>query len=196
MGIAWHEVVFILVLLFYHIAIYGPSVHRYRRASKIAEARSRPLDVALDMTVFLAWQALPLVSIFSGWLAFADYQLPLWASILGALLMVCALVLLWRAYRELGRNWSPKIEIGEDQSLVTTGVFGYVRHPIYAGLLLWAAAQPLLIHNWLGGVAMLVVFSLLLAVRIPREEEMMREHFGPAYESYAAKTGRLWPRLG
>ncbi len=50
------------------------------------------------------------------------------------LIFIFTLWLMWRAYADLGRNWSPKIEIGEGQKLVTDGVYRYIRHPIYAGM--------------------------------------------------------------
>jgi len=77
---------------------------------------------------------------------------------------------------------------------VTTGVYEWVRHPMYAAHLLWAAAQLLLLQNWIAGPSFLVASIPLYVARIPREEEMMLEEFGDEYRRYAERTGRFLPR--
>ncbi len=85
-------------------------------------SQSRPLDITLDMLVFLAWHVLPWIYIFSTWLDFADYSLPAWAGWIGVV-DLARLVLLWKAYHDLGHNWSPKIDIVEGQVLVDSGIY-------------------------------------------------------------------------
>ena len=80
-----------------------------------------------------------------------------------------------------------------EQSLVTNGVYAYIRHPVYAAMFLWAIAQPLLIHNWVAGFGLLILFTPLYLTRMPREEKMLTEHFGETYQSYKQKTNRLTP---
>jgi len=60
-------------------------------------------------------------------------------------------------------------------------------------MFLWAIAQPLLIQNWIAGIGLLVLFTPLYLTRMPREEKMLTEHFGKAYQSYMQKTNRLTP---
>ena len=79
--------------------------------------------------------------------------------------------------------------------LVTDGIYSYIRHPIYAGLWLWAIAQPLLLQNWLAGFALLVLFTPLYFTRRPREEGLMLDYFGEEYRAYMGRTGRILPRL-
>jgi len=186
--------IFLIGDLLYLFGIYGSSVRGFRK-SKIAATRSRPLDIALDMVVFVAWQLLPWVSIFSPWLNFADYRLPVWMGWAGVTLFALSLLLLWKAYRDLGVNWSPKDDIVAGQRLITSGIYAYIRHPIYAGLWLWAFAQPLMLHNWLAGVLLLPTFLILYVVRVPREEKILLEEFGEAYRQYCQHTGRLMPHL-
>ena len=156
---------------------------------------TRPLDIFFDMSTFIAWQVLPLIYVFSGWLRFADYRLPLWAGWVGAAVFLCTLLLLRGAYAALGANWSPKIDVREGQKLITEGIYRCIRHPIYTGMWLWVIAQPLLIQNWIAGWAMGLLFLPLYLTRVPREEAMMLEKFGEAYRDYMTRTGRLIPRL-
>jgi protein-S-isoprenylcysteine O-methyltransferase Ste14 len=66
---------------------------------------------------------------------------------------------------------------------------------MYASQALYSLAQALLLHNWIAGMAGVASFLSLYLVRVPREERMMLDHFGDAYRAYAARTGRIVPRL-
>ena len=138
---------------------------------------------------------LPLIYLFTSWLGFADYHLSTWAGWIGASTFAFALLLLWKSHVDLGKNFSPMLQIKEQHQLITNGVFRYIRHPIYAAHLLWGVAQALLLQNWIAGLAMLVTSLPLYLVRVPHEESMMLEHFGEEYNAYMSQTGRIFPRL-
>jgi protein-S-isoprenylcysteine O-methyltransferase Ste14 len=137
---------------------------------------------------------LPLIHILTRRLEFADWSLPLWSGWTGTALYAAAIWLLWRSHADLGRSWSPSMEIIEGQSLVTRGVYRRIRHPMYAAHWLWGAAQAMLINNWVAGPALLVAFIPLYFYRIPREEELLLAEFGEEYRRYMKRTGRLLPR--
>lgn len=160
----------------------------------IGETRSDWSERLLLAGIAVSGVALPFVALATPWLRFADYALPDWATAVGAILVAPALWLLWRAHDDLGLNWSPSLELRRDHSLVTRGVYRYIRHPMYAAIWLWCLAQPLLVHNWLGGGAVVPAFALLYVIRTPREEAMMLDRFGAIYNAYCARTGRLLPK--
>lgn len=167
---------------------------RDRRAHALGGSRIGVLETVLDLMGFTGMQVLPLIYIFSGWPGFADYRLPAWAGWAGTLIMAGALWLLWRAHRDLASNWSPSLELQKQHSLVRTGVYARLRHPIYAAVWLWCLAQPLLIHNWIAGLAGLITFGLVYFTRLPREEKMMLDKFGGEYADYMKKVGGIFPR--
>ncbi len=146
----------------------------------------------------VARHVLPLVYLLTPWLNWANYGLPTAASaalgVLGAVVFAFALWLLWRSHADLGRNWTPMLEIRPGHQLVTAGVFRYIRHPMYAAHWLWSVAQALLLQNWVAGFLGVVAFVPLLLVRIPSEERMMLAQFGDEYRAYQARTGALVPR--
>ena len=100
----------------------------------------------------------------------------------------------WRSHADLGENWFQTLQLREGHQLVTTGVYAYVRHPMYAAFLLWGMAQPLLLHNWLAGFSPLASFAPLYFLRVSREERMMLDCFGAEYAAYLERTGRVLPR--
>ena len=64
---------------------------------------------------------------------------------------------------------------------------------MYAAIWLFSFAQGLLLENWLAGWAAFVAFGVMYFVRVPHEEQMMRERFGTAYRDYQQRTGRIFP---
>jgi protein-S-isoprenylcysteine O-methyltransferase Ste14 len=172
-----------------------------RRRGKI-ETTDRRIDVselAVGVVMALGSFVLPLVYALTTWLGFADYQLgsppAIVLGIAGIAVMAAAIWVFWRAHHDLGAFWSPSLEIGEDQHLVTQGIYGSIRHPMYASLLLWGLAQPLVLQNWIVGPASLVAFLVCYLVRVPREEAMMLDHFGDEYRTYISQTGGVIPRV-
>jgi protein-S-isoprenylcysteine O-methyltransferase Ste14 len=143
--------------------------------------------------MFLAMMLLPLVTIATPFLDFAAYQLPGWVIGPAVVLQVAYLWLFWRSHADLGRNWSPGLETRSEHQIVDSGVYARIRHPMYAAIWLHALSQPLLVQNWIGGAFILVAFSAMYFIRVPREEAMLVERFGEAYQAYMTRTGRLWP---
>jgi len=138
---------------------------------------------------------LPLLYMFTRWLSFADFDLPAWSGWIGVATFAVALWLLWRSHADLGRNWRVTTEIREGHRLVTGGIFRYIRHPMYSAHWLWGIAQALLIHNWIAGLASLIILLPMYLMRVRREEQMMLEKFGEEYRLYMRQTGRIIPRL-
>ena len=165
-----------------------------RRGVKAEKKYSSVLDIILVGTAGVG-MALPLLYLFTPWLDFANYALPGWCGWVGTAAFVGAIFMLWRSHADLGRNWSATLRITGQHSLVTSGVYRRIRHPMYTAHLLWAIAQGLLLSNWLAGWALLVLSVPLYLIRIPKEEQMMLEHFGEEYRSYMSRTGRLIPRM-
>jgi len=170
------------------------ATRQYRRHSA-AISRETELDKLLIMLASIGMILMPLFYLLTPWLDFADYCLPTWAGLIGAAVFAVSLWLLWRSHADLDGSWSPYLEIREEHSLVTHGVFLHIRHPMYAAHWLWGIAQALLLQNWIAGLAMLASFLPLYLVRVVREEEMMLESFGEEYRSYMNRTGRVIPRL-
>ncbi|MDE1995462.1 MAG: isoprenylcysteine carboxylmethyltransferase family protein [Rhizobiaceae bacterium] len=111
---------------------------------------------------------------------------------IGAALTVAGLAFaIWARYH-IGRNWSGVITVKEDHTLVRTGPYALVRHPIYSGLLL-AIVGSAIARNDIGAVIAILAFLYAILRRVHIEESWMRETFGQAYADYTAKTGALVP---
>ena len=94
----------------------------------------------------------------------------------------------------LGNRFSGLVAIQEGHTLVTTGIYGVIRHPSYLGLLIMSLGWALAFRSGAGVV--LTGFLLVpLIARIHAEEALLQSHFGAEYDRYRARTSRLIPGL-
>jgi protein-S-isoprenylcysteine O-methyltransferase Ste14 len=113
--------------------------------------------------------------------------------VLGAAGIVLGELVAVRATRDLGRNLSPFPRPLDGAVLVDSGVYAYVRHPIYSGLLLAGAGWSLATASVGAAMATIALF-LVLDAKARREEVWLRGVY-PGYEGYRARTRRLVPGL-
>jgi protein-S-isoprenylcysteine O-methyltransferase Ste14 len=191
------KILYFLALLA-QVVIRIPHEQR-RRKTRMAVERVNTLERALVSLLFVGIVFAPAIYASTSLLDRANYRLPPEAQRsvggVGAMLMTLAIWLFWRSHADLGRNWSPSLQLREGHELVTEGVYRYVRHPMYASEWLWSIAQALLLQNWVAGWAGLALFTPLYVMRVPREEQMMLDRFGAEYRSYMNRTGRIVPQL-
>lgn len=117
-------------------------------------------------------------------------------QLLGAAMLMTCLVLFVTVHFHLGKNWSPIPEKLEGHELVTTGLYSWARHPMYA-VFVWAAIGTFLSTlNWL--ITWCVSGSVLFVLRrIPVEEQDMLELFGRQYVEYCDRVPPLgFPFVG
>ena len=138
---------------------------------------------------------IPALYIATGFPAGFDQAFSPLRAVAGLLVFVAALVLFHATHKALGRNWSVTLAVREEHALVTAGVYRFVRHPMYTAFWMWAIAQALTLQNWVAGPAGIIGFGTLYLLRVGREEALMRETFGAAWDAYAARTPRVIPFL-
>ncbi len=101
---------------------------------------------------------------------------------------------IFRAARgALGANWSFVARMRDDHRLVTDGPFAFVRHPIYSGLFLLLLAITVGLGTWSHLIIAVPLFAIGTGIRVAEEERLLREQFGAAYDSYAARVKRFLP---
>jgi protein-S-isoprenylcysteine O-methyltransferase Ste14 len=110
---------------------------------------------------------------------------------LGILLVVSGLGFAVWARRHLGRNWSSQVVVKEDHSLIRTGPYSRIRHPIYTGILL-AFLGTAFIVDQLRALLAFVLLAISFTVKSHAEETQMRATF-PEYDQYRSETSALIP---
>ncbi len=109
----------------------------------------------------------------------------------GGVLAVGGLGVYIAAHAYLRRNWSIAAAIVEGQHLVVSGVYRYIRHPMYSGMMLIVTGSGLLVSNY-AILASIVPVAAAYYVRARREEVMLMAEF-PEYRDYAARTRMFIP---
>ncbi|RWA59382.1 isoprenylcysteine carboxylmethyltransferase family protein [Mesorhizobium sp.] len=134
------------------------------------------------LVAIFAWLALMGLDFRFGWSA-----VPLWVLVIGGVIL---LVGLWICYLTMLENSfaAPVVKIQDErgQHVITTGPYSYVRHPMYAGAILYFAGTALLLGSW-WGLASVLVFIVLLAIRTFIEEQALRTGLR-GYDDYAANV--------
>jgi protein-S-isoprenylcysteine O-methyltransferase Ste14 len=96
----------------------------------------------------------------------------------------------------MGSSWRVGVDPAERTALVTTGVFGVVRNPVFTAMVAAMAGVVLMVPTWVSGLALAaLVVAVELQVRVV-EEPYLRAMHGATYEEYAARTGRFVPGIG
>jgi protein-S-isoprenylcysteine O-methyltransferase Ste14 len=170
---------------------HNPRLLRERMASPI-QREQKPWDRAFLSAFILA---------FFGWMAFMARDasrskftaVPVWLQVVGGVAVGVGFFGGWLAFRE-NTFATPVVKIQEEQKPIDTGVYGIVRHPMYAGAIVYLIGMPLLLGSW-QGLLLTPILILALAWRIVREEQTLRAEL-PGYTEYAARVRhRLIPHI-
>ena len=157
----------------------NPNLLQSRLNAKEKE-REQSLVVKLSGLMFLCGFILAGLSFRFGWL-----MLPRWVSWLGAVLFLLSYALYAEVLRE--NTWlSRTIEVQEGQTVVSTGLYGIVRHPMYAVTLVLFLSMPLVLGSALAFVVFLA-YPFIIIKRIRNEEEVLAREL-PGYTEYMQKV--------
>jgi protein-S-isoprenylcysteine O-methyltransferase Ste14 len=150
---------------------------------------------------FFAWECIVVLFLLNveKWFQnpFAPYQLISWI-----LLLACIIPVVWGTLLLKQRGKPAEARAGEPNllafekttQLVTSGIYAYIRHPLYSSLLLLAWGIFFKLPSWLGAfLAMVVTVFLVLTARADENECIT--WFGSAYQEYMQKTRRFIPFL-
>src|SRR5215208_2578021 len=155
----------------------------------LAERMSSPIQrgqplwdkvfVTAVLLLFLTWLiVMPLDAVRFGW-----SEVPGWLQILGALGVVLSFYIMFLTFRENAYlALVVKLQEERDQSVVSTGPYRYVRHPMYASMFLFFPAAALLLGSWWGPLLCVLLLGLLVG-RIPLEGRMLENGLA-GYDEY------------
>ena len=129
------------------------------------------------------------------WLAIGSLTFTSWLRRAGVGTAILGFALLQWAQVTLANSWSDTPRMMKEQSLITSGPYRLIRHPIYTAFLLILGSTLFISSNWVIGLCWAGMTIMEIASRIGFEESLMIEYFGDQYREYVKKTGRLFPRL-
>jgi len=116
-----------------------------------------------------------------------------WLAVVGLVIFaIASLIALWSRCH-LGKQGTGVLVIVEDHHLITSGLYGYVRHPMYFGLILGMLGFTLVVQSVLVGPLAVILYFIIFNQRANHEEQLLIEAFDEEYEVYREGTAKLIP---
>jgi protein-S-isoprenylcysteine O-methyltransferase Ste14 len=180
-----------VVALFIWLLRYDPGLIEERAGFKSDQPTWDKVEGVLAYPLLGIWLiVMPLDAVRFHW-----SQMPTWLHVVGAIVLLSSFYLIFLTYRE-NPYLSSAVRIQQErgQTVVSTGPYRYVRHPLYTSALLFFLGSALLLGSWIGVILGLLVVGLL-AIRAMREEQVLRKGL-KGYDIYMARVRwRLIPHV-
>lgn len=154
----------------------------------------RGIVIVLRTTGLLLWLSVFAYLINPAWMAWSKIDLPEWIRWVGLSMGVLSVGLIYWVFSNLGNNVSPTVVTRKNHTLVTSGPYRWVRHPLYTTGFLSYIGFILLSENAFIAV-MVLIGMVFLRIRLPKEEAHLIERFGDAYRDYMRRTGTFLPKI-
>lgn len=150
--------------------------------------RQRIVRVVLVLSLYAALFLIPFFD-RRGIGVFQDVDLLRWV---GVALSALGYILVFWSGVALGRQYSADVTIQKDHHLISSGLYRWIRHPRYMGVIALSTGISCVFRSWIGLVASLFFIAVLL-FRIRDEEATMHKEFGEEWEMYIKRSWRLIP---
>ena len=161
------------------LLVKAPALLEKRLQNKEQEKTQRGV-VALSGLMFIGGFVLSALDFRFGW-----SRVPLWAMIGSAVLFLAGYGL-WAEVTRENAYLSRTVEVQEGQTVISTGLYGVVRHPMYMATLLMFLPMPLILGSF-WGLLPFALYPFLIAVRILNEEKVLTAGLA-GYEAYKQKV--------
>jgi protein-S-isoprenylcysteine O-methyltransferase Ste14 len=163
---------------------------------KRTKAREKSADRLITVVVVVvAYELLFARRLRFGVLGMRFVPLETWIAFVGiAVTCVGTGISIWARYC-LGEYWSARVTLKEGHQLIRRGPYAFVRHAIYSGMLVATIGTALVVGEWRGVAAILLLIAAH-SRKAMREERMLTNEFGDEYRIYRQSTGFLFPRFG
>jgi protein-S-isoprenylcysteine O-methyltransferase Ste14 len=146
-----------------------------------------------SMVLFFIFYYL-LIRFHFGTIILNNLYLRLFFIMIGLLLIILGTFVNISGRISLGKNWANQIKVYNDQTLVTNGVYSYVRHPLYASLI-WIFYGGCLVYlNYASFLANTFIFIPFMYYRAKQEEKLLLKEF-KNYKEYINKVGMFFPKI-
>ena len=162
--------------------------------------RSKPGEVKIKKdksSLLILWITI-LISLFAG--IFISVRYPgsetflffVWS---GLFIFYIGIIIRWTAIFQLRKEFTVDVSISKNHKIKDNGLYRYIRHPSYLGLLMEFFGFSLLYNNWFTILIINIPIFIAMLYRIKIEEELLTEAFGIDYENYKRRTKKLFPGI-
>jgi len=122
------------------------------------------------------------------------FEIPYWFNLVSIFLGFFGAVVITFGIINMNENLTPFPTPRRNSSLISGGIYKYIRHPIYSGIILLFLAYGLYSGS-VGRLIITIILSIVFYFETELEEELLIERF-PGYQNYKGVTGRFFPKIG
>ena len=159
--------------------IKSPDLLKNRLKAKEKEGEQKVV-ILLSAVMFIAGFIIAGLNFRYGWV-----MMPNWVVIVALVIFLLSYILYAEVLRE-NQYLSRVIEVQENQKVVDTGLYGIVRHPMYAATIFLFLSMPLILGSIYSFVIFLI-YPIIIAKRIKNEEEILEKNL-EGYKEYKTKV--------
>lgn len=192
------NLIFLLVLLLTYILGIIDTLIRPFSESIQKDATINPIYSLIILVLFLLNPVIIALSFYESKLLISHY-LPFWdnlvVSLLGIFILVIGGLIVIMGRYQLKQFGSGVLTIEDNHQLITTGIFRYIRHPIYAGSIIGVFGFYFAFHSLIVLIVLTITYFIIFRHRLLFEEKMLVEEFGKDYREYMKQTKKLIPYL-
>jgi len=179
--------IFIFIILF----ILSRRLHSFLLGKKAKELPKFKRDKSNILVFFanICAEWLPVVEYF---VFFREFLL---ITIIGVLIALVGLSIRYVSLRALGSHFSGYVEVKENHELIKNGIYKYIRHPAYLGILIYYLGLPLVLNAYYSEIIGFILLSFAFYWRIKEEEKLLIGKFGEEYRNYMKQSGAILPKV-
>jgi protein-S-isoprenylcysteine O-methyltransferase len=186
---AYFEITFIVVCILWLGSELAVTFSR-RAEDATAQLRDSRSLMVINITIYGSIILAAWVRTFRGWHFGVDLAYLKW---IGLGLIVIGICIKWLSVFTLRKFFTVNVAVFNDHQLISHGLYRYVRHPSYFGVLISFFGLGLAFRSWLSVVALVLPIALAFLWRIRVEEASMCDAFPDGYAAYRKRTSMLIP---
>jgi len=188
---AWAWLAVVIIPMFFVLAYLlrnDPALLERRMHTRETE-KPQSLMVKLSLAVFIVAYLIPGLDYRFGW-----SNVPVWLELFSLLMVLLGYLLIFAVFRE-NTYTSRVVEVAAGQTVIDTGPYSIVRHPMYVGAITMYVFTPLALGSYWALLPTLFIIPILTVLRIPNEEEVLKREL-TGYAEYMQKVRyRLVPGI-
>lgn len=179
-GWLYMAIVFIpMLLVMIYLLRNAPDLLERRMRTRERETQQKKI-IALSYIPFFAAYILPGFDVRLGW-----SNVPAWVSIAAAVVALVGYAIVFLVFRE-NQYASRVVEVEQEQSVISSGPYGVVRHPMYVGMILLYVFSPLVLGSYWAMLPAAMIVPVILARTLNEENVLARDLKG--YPEYMQKV--------
>ncbi|HLN53364.1 MAG TPA: isoprenylcysteine carboxylmethyltransferase family protein [Lentimicrobium sp.] len=176
--------ILILAIIFDFIIYHKPGTGKSEKRSRVATG-----TMVLYFLLFLV-----LIKSHLGYLKITHDWILISLMFLGGILVIVGCIINISGRISLRHNWSDQIVIYHDHSHVKSGIYRYIRHPLYSSLIMMFTGGAFIYTDYLALISIFGIFIPMVFIRGRQEEKVLMTEF-PGYRLYKSQTGMFLPIL-